>query len=424
MVSRGRLLARAVALDQATSGTSLTADLVGLRLEVAGHRDFCLPRHEHPPWVDAAVTQAEEWLPGLGAQALRQTLLRPARVYELEAVGDQRRVAVLAAVNDQRSEPYLVRGVLEARTAGKRLADCGNLELTGAPLSTQDARELLAEVATELTRPSLAAPDPDGVPPAALVVGDASASERDAIRRQLWSHGVRVEDFLDQPYRRTHVARSRVQSFKGELLVLNVPGCQAEAGALIGAAGASTAPLLLLHEGDLQYLLLELDDELDNRSVDVPLAPVPEPPGTPPAGWKTAARCVRSLQRDDGSFVLTKKCSAGLEKTPYPHPAHMVDQLEKLSRLAVKWAERKGRLECGFEDWARAEEGLEIAWRDKKLVRLKLDSFQHENRTFSREPHVQPDDAKAFTECGRIYFAVDNDPYRFIVDHIGLHLYR
>jgi len=101
----------------------------------------------------------------------------------------------------------------------------------------------------------------------------------------------------------------------------------------------------------------------------------------------------------------------------------MVDQLEKLARLAAKWTEREGSLNASFEEWARAEEGLEIARRDKKLTALKLHRFEHDGRSHSREPHVQVDDAKAFTECGRIYFAIDKQPYRFIVDHIGLHLY-
>jgi hypothetical protein len=142
-----------------------------------------------------------------------------------------------------------------------------------------------------------------------------------------------------------------------------------------------------------------------------------------PQGWRTAAEQARSLQGQDGSFVLTKKCSAGLEKTPYPNAARMVDQLEKLARLAAKWTEREGSLNGSFEEWARAEEGLEIALRDKKLTALKLHRFEHDGRSYSREPHVQVDDAKAFTECGRIYFAIDKRPYRFIVDHIGLHPY-
>ncbi|MDQ3092179.1 MAG: hypothetical protein M3R46_11095 [Actinomycetota bacterium] len=398
----------------------MTADLVGLRLEVAGHRDFWLPRGERPGWVDNALTQTEAWLPGSGEPALRATLLSPARVYELEAISARRRVAVLGAVTPPDGEPCLIRALLEASTAGKHLADCGDLEFACASLASLDARELLGEVASGLTAPSLRAPDPDGAPPTALVVGDASLTERKAIERRLWTHGVRVEAFLDQPYRRIPAAVERVQAFKGSFLVLNIPGCGDVAGQLLGAANAATGPLFILQEEELEYLLLELDDRLDEASVDLT-----EPPtdAVKPQGWRTAAEQARSLQGQDGSFVLTKKCSAGLEKTPYPNAARMVDQLEKLARLAAKWTEREGSLNGSFEEWARAEEGLEIALRDKKLTALKLHRFEHDGRSYSREPHVQVDDAKAFTECGRIYFAIDKRPYRFIVDHIGLHPY-
>jgi len=364
--------------------------------------------------------QTEAWFPGSGEPALRETLLSPARVYELEAIPGRRRVAVLSAIIPPAGEPRVIRAVLEASSAGKHLADCGDLELACASLSSLDARELLGDIASGLTAPSLSARDPDGVPPTALVVGDASLTERKAIERRLWTHGVRAEAFLDHPYRRITAAVERVQAFKGSLLVLNMPGCGDVAGQLLGAANAATAPLLILQEGELEYLLLELDDRLDEASVDLPESPTDE---LALQGWRTAAEHVRSLQGQDGSFLLTKKCSAGLEKTPYPNAARMVDQLEKLARLAAKWTEREGSLNASFEEWARAEEGLEIARRDKKLTALKLHRFEHDGRSHSREPHVQVDDAKAFTECGRIYFAIDKQPYRFIVDHIGLHLY-
>ena len=40
---------------------------------------------------------------------------------------------------------------------------------------------------------------------------------------------------------------------------------------------------------------------------------------------------------------------------------------------------------------------------------------------YSREPHVKVDDYKKPVECGRIYFAQDNEGRRFIVNHIGPH---
>lgn len=222
------------------------------------------------------------------------------------------------------------------------------------------------------------------------------------IRR--WADGVGLELAVHEPV-----------PVRGEVAAQE-PDCANEEGRPRGSDKQLKYLRSLLHEA------IERMPEAELRQIRLPVEYLVRR-DTATEEWRTAADRLRSLQRDDGTFVLTKKCSGGLEQTPYPSPPRMVDQIERLARLAIKWAEREGSTNGRFKDWARAEEGLEIAMSDRNLVELELDRFYHEGRAYSREPHVKVDDAKAFAECGRIYFAIDHDPHRFIIDHIGLHLY-
>jgi hypothetical protein len=52
-----------------------------------------------------------------------------------------------------------------------------------------------------------------------------------------------------------------------------------------------------------------------------------------------------------------------------------------------------------------------------------LDTFEFDGRTYSRLPHLKLGDYRSPNEVGRVYFAMDSDSERFIVDHVGLKLY-
>jgi hypothetical protein len=52
-----------------------------------------------------------------------------------------------------------------------------------------------------------------------------------------------------------------------------------------------------------------------------------------------------------------------------------------------------------------------------------MDTFEHDGIWYSRLLHLKLGDHTAPNEVGRIYFAMDNDGERFIVDHVGLKLY-
>jgi hypothetical protein len=53
----------------------------------------------------------------------------------------------------------------------------------------------------------------------------------------------------------------------------------------------------------------------------------------------------------------------------------------------------------------------------------ELDEFNFDGKTFSRGPHLKLGDHTSPNEVGRVYFAMDSDGERFIVDHVGLKLY-
>jgi hypothetical protein len=328
-------------------------------------------------------------------------------------------VTLLAGVLDGDGEAVLLRAIIEADVADNVPVDSGTIAITGARLHDKRSRQLLVEIAEDLTSASLASPDPDGPPPTALVVGDLPLGGRNAVRRRLWAHGVRLENTLDGPYRRYEEVRRQVLAFKGDLLLLSVPGCRDVIGQLVAVASPKSKRLLLLGEGELDYLLLEVDERLDDHRVDLPVGAA-EPPDEDET-WSSVTARVKCLQGDH--FAVTKRCLATLPACPYPDPSRMLDQVEGLVRIARMWATKRGGVGNRLEDWAHGHEGLEIALHDKGLVRRRLHLFDFAGRTYNREPHVKVDDAKPFAECGRIYFALDRDHWRIIVDHIGLHPY-
>lgn len=74
-----------------------------------------------------------------------------------------------------------------------------------------------------------------------------------------------------------------------------------------------------------------------------------------------------------------------------------------------------------LKDWCQEHYQFEISLHDGKLVDAKQHRFVYDGFELSREPHVKVDDYKDPSRCGRIYFAVDSERSRFVVDHIGLH---
>jgi hypothetical protein len=75
------------------------------------------------------------------------------------------------------------------------------------------------------------------------------------------------------------------------------------------------------------------------------------------------------------------------------------------------------------DDWFKQEWALTLASTDKYMSKNGLDAFNFEGRPHSRLPHLKLGDHTSPNEVGRVYFAMDSDGERFIVDHVGLKLY-
>lgn len=139
---------------------------------------------------------------------------------------------------------------------------------------------------------------------------------------------------------------------------------------------------------------------------------------TGPISWDEAALEIEALV--GVHFVLTHRATQMLHRNAYPFPRRMIDQASRLSRIARQFHARGGVLGQRLEDFAMEEEGLLVSLFDADLDPpvIVIDGVELQAR-----PHVKVDDYKSPSECGRIYFAIDHEHLRFVVDHIGLHNY-
>jgi len=127
------------------------------------------------------------------------------------------------------------------------------------------------------------------------------------------------------------------------------------------------------------------------------------------------------------SFAITERARNHLTRNRYPHPERMLCHIETLAACAHAWNELMHLDEMGaerFEDWAFREFALTISLHDKGID-PKTSAIQFEGLELDNRPHVKVDDAVAPSECGRIYFAMDErreeGVRRLIIDHVGLH---
>ncbi|MCM3535023.1 hypothetical protein M3693_12430 [Cellulosimicrobium funkei] len=98
----------------------------------------------------------------------------------------------------------------------------------------------------------------------------------------------------------------------------------------------------------------------------------------------------------------------------------MFAHVSMLGELAQQYHDSHGVLGGSLTD-AATQVGIEVALHDKGLSTPAISTGF---RTSLRAgPHVKVDDYKSPTDCGRIYFAIDDVAFRFVVDHIDLHDY-
>lgn len=125
------------------------------------------------------------------------------------------------------------------------------------------------------------------------------------------------------------------------------------------------------------------------------------------------------LELESPHFKLSDRSKRRLASISYLDLPKMLRSVSSLERVAEMWSTRETAE--NIETLGRSM-GLRIAMTDSSLepFLLKIDGKSVSGRA---EPHVKVDDSTSLDRCGRIYFAVDKDRKRFIVDHIGVHDY-
>ena len=119
-------------------------------------------------------------------------------------------------------------------------------------------------------------------------------------------------------------------------------------------------------------------------------------------------------------ILLTDRAKRLLEKNAYPDCSRMFQFFQSLASLAETYHSNRGQVGERLATFALSEFGIEIALFDKRYDGVTI---EHEGRRFEVGPHVKVDDFKSPDTCGRIYFSLDSERFRFIVDHVGLHDY-
>jgi hypothetical protein len=90
--------------------------------------------------------------------------------------------------------------------------------------------------------------------------------------------------------------------------------------------------------------------------------------------------------------------------------------LRALERIGRLYNEMGAELGVRFDQFAAEQEGLTIALKDRSYENCW---FEYDGDWYERVPHVKIDDAKSPNEAGRIYFALDSEGKRIIVDWFG-----
>jgi hypothetical protein len=124
-----------------------------------------------------------------------------------------------------------------------------------------------------------------------------------------------------------------------------------------------------------------------------------------------------------GAVVFTDSALDAWSESDYPYIEKMQASLVALAKAACAYRENEGRTGGRFAEWIHAEFGMRCSMQDEPLVRLGKHTFDFEGKTYSREPHLKLDDNTTPDRVGRVYFAIDQENERFIIDHVGLKLY-
>lgn len=131
--------------------------------------------------------------------------------------------------------------------------------------------------------------------------------------------------------------------------------------------------------------------------------------------WEEVAANLDDLE-GPGFFITDRARACANGKSRYPDPNAIWQSLRGLERTGRAFNEMGADLGVRFDQFALEHGSITVALKDRTY---DGHWFEFEGRSFSRLPHVKVDDAKPANEVGRIYFAIDKDGKRVIVDWFG-----
>lgn len=128
-------------------------------------------------------------------------------------------------------------------------------------------------------------------------------------------------------------------------------------------------------------------------------------------------------KQGQGAIVFTRDAHQAWKRDDYPRIDVMREALIALTKAAIEYRRLGCQLGMLPDDWFKQEWELTLASTDKYMSKNGLCPFTFDGKTYSREPHLKLGDHTSPNEVGRVYFAMDAEGERFIVDHVGLKLY-
>lgn len=439
MITRQELAARAVELSVSPVFNDAVIqcedDLTGLLLKPRFGTRVWLPKGVRPSWVAHAAEQVEQILPGQGPALVRELLLNPVRIYELAAQPPHRVLAVVGSYRRASAlDPYLAVGHLHVQQKGNKVLGSGPLEIAVVPI----ADAVSSRSGLEQLGRSLAPREIENLKGgnSAVVIGGAldvpSPGWQWEVGAVLWSFGFRLDYVLEEPWRREPSVNRRLSERRADLYVfLRAWTLDAAGEDYTGRFAELVRGLFVVdteEAGNLDAALAAIRRKLGEADVDTPAAysAVTAEGATPteapfvPQGWDEFRDNLDRLTGD--TFVITERARRECVRCGYPDPARMWEHLARLADAAAVWAAAGCAVGDSFASWIRGYNGLNVAMFDEAIVRAREDKFSYMDAKLSRLPHVQVDQAKAFTDIGRIHFALDTGHGRIVVDHIGLKL--
>ena len=185
----------------------------------------------------------------------------------------------------------------------------------------------------------------------------------------------------------------------------------------MGSPGRIAACVWVLREG-----------EVPTESLMAALAgfDVPEGSEDPTLGWDAIRKLVEDHEPSEEGAVPGVVCfsSNGRRSVDgsgtYQNPARLGTPMRQLCLAARAFRASNGSVGSGLAEWFRGY-GLTYAPDDNGLKAGDV-IFKLKGVDYNASHHIKVDEARAWSQTGRIYFAIDYKNYRFIVHHVGGHL--